>query len=69
MYEVIRLMSPTEEVLHRLFLVVGSWEVTEIWHMGSALNIQQWQQQGRCVPKGVRAPTFDSVTMPSSVMF
>ena len=61
-------MSPTEEVLHRLFLVVGSWEVTEVWHMGTALNIQQWPQQGQCVHKGAQAAIGDSVTMPFSMI-
>ena len=25
--------------------------------MGTSWSIQQWQQQGQCVPRGVRAPT------------
>ena len=44
-------------MLHRLLLVAGSLEVTEIRLVGTAWGIQQWQQQGWCVCRGVRAPT------------
>ena len=64
MHEVICLIY----LLHKLFLVAGSWEVTEIWLMGTVLNIQQWQQHSRCVPKGARAPIVDLVTMTFFVM-
>ena len=40
-----------------MFRVAGSWKATEIRHVGTAQNIWQWQQQGGCVPRGVRAPT------------
>ena len=51
------LTYPTYEVLCRVLLVAGFLEVTEIWYVGIALNVRQWQQQGKCVPRGVRAPT------------
>ena len=41
-------------MLHRLLLVVGSWEGTVIKHLGIAQSIWQWQEQGGCVPRGVR---------------
>ena len=37
-----------------MLLVAGSWEVIEIRRVGTAWNIWQWQQQGRCVPRGVK---------------
>lgn len=44
-------------MLHRLLLVAGSWEVTEIRRVGTSWSVWQGQQRGRCVPRGVRAPT------------
>ena len=44
-------------MLHRLLLVAGSWDVTEIKCVGTAWSFWQWQQQGWCVPRGTRAPT------------
>lgn len=38
-----------------MLLVVWCWEGTVIKHVGAALSIWQWQQQGRCIPRGVRA--------------
>ena len=42
------------EVLHRLLLVTGSWELMVIECLGISQIIWQWQQQGGYVPKGVR---------------
>ena len=57
MQEALCLTYPTQGVLHRLLLVSGSWEVTEIKHVGMAWGVWQWRQLGWCSPRGVRAIT------------
>ena len=47
-----------QEVLHQLLLVVGSWEGTVTKCLGTTQSIWQWQLQGRCVPRGVRAKVY-----------
>ena len=44
-----------QEVLHQLLLVIGSWEGPVIELLGATQSVWQWQLQGRCVPRGVRA--------------
>ena len=46
-----------QEVLHKLLLVAGSWEGAVIRCLGTAQSVWQWQQQGRCAPRGARATT------------
>ena len=50
--------QPTQEVLHQLFLVVGFWEGTVIKLLGTTQSVWQWQLQGRCVPRGMRATMY-----------
>ena len=45
----------SQEMLHQVLLVAGSWEGTKIKHLGTAQSIWHWQQQDRCAPSGVRA--------------
>ena len=44
-----------QEVLYKLLLGVGSWEVTVINHLGIAHSIWQWQLQDGCVTSEVKA--------------
>jgi len=41
--------------VNQLLLVVGSWKVTVIKHLGVTKSVWQRWQQDRCVPRGVRA--------------
>ncbi len=43
-----------------MLLVVESWEGTVTMCLGAAQSIWQWQLQGRCVPRGVRATVSDA---------
>ena len=52
--------EPTQEVLHQLLLVVGSWEVIFSKCLGSPQRFWQWQLQGGRVPRGVRATVYGS---------
>lgn len=45
-------------VLHQLLLVVGSWEGTVTKFLAATQSVWQWQLQGGCVPKGVRATAY-----------
>ena len=49
---------PMQEILHQLFLVLESWEGTVIKCLSASQSIWQWQLQGRCVPRGVRATAY-----------
>ena len=49
---------PTQEVLHQLLLVVGSWEGTATKCLGTTQSVCQWQLWGGCVPRGVRATVY-----------
>ena len=42
-------------MLHQLLLVIGSWEGIVIKRLGAAQSVWQWQLQGGCVLRGVRA--------------
>ena len=47
-----------QEVLHKLLLVIESWEGTVTRYLGTTQSIWQWQLQGGCVPMEVRATVY-----------
>ena len=47
-----------QEVLYPLLLVVWSCEWTVTKCLGATQRVWQWQLQGRCVPRGMRATAY-----------